>query len=122
LVSSASKKQTCVALSTAEAEYIAAGSCCSQMLWIKSQLNDFGVNVGCVPLKCDNTSEINLSENPILHSRTKHIEIRHYFLRDHVSKGDFALDFVDTTNQMADIFTKPLQKDQIFKLRYELGK
>ena len=74
-----------------------------------------------IPIRCDNTSAINLSKNPILHSRTKHIEIRHHFLRDHVQKGDCVLEFVDTKNQLADIYTKPLPKENFFAIRRELG-
>jgi len=79
---------SCSLLSTAEAEYVAAWSCCSQILWIKQQLLDYDLKLGCVPIKCDNTSAINLTKNPVLHSRTKHIEIQHHFLRDHVEKKD----------------------------------
>ena len=68
-----------------------------------------------------NTSAINLSKNPVQHSRTKHIEIRHHFLRDHVHKGDCVVEFVDTKNQLADIFTKPLPKETFFAIRRELG-
>ena len=71
-------------LSTAEAEYIAAGQGCAQMIWLKHQLLDYGVRLSKVPLYCDNTSAINLTKNPIQHSKTKHIEIRHHFIRDHV--------------------------------------
>nr|KYP56105.1 Copia protein [Cajanus cajan] len=105
LVSWHSKKKNSVALSTAEAEYIAAGSCCAQILWMKQQLSDFGLSLDHIPIKCDNTSAINLSKNPVLHSRTKHIEIRRHFLRDHVQKGDCVLEFVETKNQLDDIFT-----------------
>jgi len=107
LISWHSKKQHSVALSTAEAEYVAAGSCCSQILWIKQQLLDYDLKLGCVPIKYDNTSAINLTKNPILRSRTKHIEIRHRFLRDHVEKKDITFEYVDTKDQLADIFTKP---------------
>jgi len=89
LISWHSKKQACVALSTAEAEYIVAGSCCSQIHWIKQQLKDFGLKVNKVPLLYDNTSVINLTKNQIQHSRTKHIEIHHHFIRDHVSNEDY---------------------------------
>lgn len=88
LVSWFSKKQVSVALSTTEAEYIAAGSCCAQILWMKQQHSDYGLSINHIPLRCDNTSAISLTKNPILHSRTKHIEIRHHFIRDHVLKGD----------------------------------
>ena len=121
LVSWSCKKQACVALSTAEAEYIAAGSCCAQILWLKQQLHDYGIKLGCISIKCDNTSAINLTKNPVMHSRTKHIDIRHHFLRDHVLKNDVKLDFVDTSAQLADIFTKPLPKESFFKIRLELG-
>lgn len=79
LISRGSKKQNIVALSTTEAEYIVAAACCSQLLWIKSQLKDFGELLDCVPILCDNTSAINISKNPMQHSKTKHIEIRHHF-------------------------------------------
>ncbi|KAH9780462.1 hypothetical protein KPL71_008083 [Citrus sinensis] len=121
LVSWFSKKQNSVALSTTEAEYIAAGSCCAQALWMKQTLRDYGINLEQIPIKCDNTSAINLSKNPIQHSRTKHIEIRHHFLRDHVQKGDIALEFISTEKQLADIFTKPLCEEQFSKIRHELG-
>ena len=121
LVSWFSKKQNSVALSTTEAEYIAAGSCCAQALWMKQTLRDYGINLEQIPIKCDNTSAINLSKNPIQHSRTKHIEIRHHFLRDHVQKRDIALEFISTEKQLADIFTKPLCEEQFSKIRHELG-
>ncbi|CAL0313915.1 unnamed protein product [Lupinus luteus] len=88
---------------------------------MKQQLKDFGINLEKIPIKCDNTSAINLSKNPVLHSRTKHIEIRHHFLRDHVQKGDCVLEFVETSKQLADIFTKPLPRDTFYTLRRELG-
>ena len=98
LVSWHSKKQNNVALSTAEVEYIFVGSCYAQILWMKLQLYDYGILLDHIPIRCDNTSAINLSKNPVQHSRTKHKEIRHHFLRDHVQKGDCVLEFVDTKN------------------------
>jgi len=121
LVSWFSRKQVSVALSTTEAEYVAAGSCCAQTLWMRQQLMDYGLKLDHIPLRCDNTSAINLTKNPILHSRTKHIEIRHHFIRDHALKGDVEIEFVETQNQLADIFTKPLDKESFFKIRSELG-
>ena len=121
LVSWNSKKQNSVALSTAEAEYISAGSCCAQILWMKQQLSDYGIVLDHISIKCDNTSAIKISKNPILHSRTKHIEIRHHFIRDHILKGDVVFEFVDTKNQLADIITKPLNKDSFYTVRRELG-
>ena len=96
LISWHSKKQNFVALSTAEVEYVAAGSCCAQVLWIKQQLEDYGVIQSKIPIKCDNTSAINITKNPIQHSRTKHIDIRHHFIRDHVQNGDIELEFICT--------------------------
>ena len=101
--------------------YIAVGSCCSQILWIKQQLSDFGVSLHNIPIFCDNTSAINIIKNPVQHSRTKHIEIKHHFIRDHALKGDICIEHVDTLNQLADIFTKPLNKVQFCKIRRELG-
>ena len=86
-----SKKQNSVSLSTAEAEYIAAGSCCAQLLWMTQTLKDYGIYVKHVPLLCDNESAIKIAHNPVQHSRTKHIEVRHHFIRDHVAKGDINL-------------------------------
>ncbi|XP_070034888.1 uncharacterized protein [Nicotiana tomentosiformis] len=77
LVSWATKKQNSVALSTVEAEYIAAASCYAQLLWIKQQLMDFGIDVGCIPIFCDNTSAISMTKNPVNHKRTKHIDVKH---------------------------------------------
>ena len=121
LVSWASKKQNSVALSTAEAEYIAAGSCCAQILYIKQTLLDYGIAFKSVPLLCDNESAVKIANNPVQHSRTKHIDIRHHFLRDHVAKGDIVLSHVRTEDQLADIFTKPLDEARFCKLRSELN-
>jgi hypothetical protein len=121
LVSWYSKKQACVSLSTAEAEYIAAGSCCAQILWMMHTLVDFGFAFHHVPILCDNTSAINLTKNPIQHSRTKHIEIKHHFIRDHVAKGDVCINFISTDEQLADIFTKPLSTERFEYLRRCLG-
>ena len=85
------------------------------------QLHDYMVDLGCVPLLCSNTSGINLSKNPVQHARTKHIEVRHHFLRDHVAKGDFELIFIETAKQLADIFTKLLSEDRFCSIRRELG-
>lgn len=111
------KNQASVALSTAKAEYIAIDSCCAQILWLKQQLLDYGVNLDSISLKCDNTTAINISNNQIMHSRTKHIDNRHHFLREHILKGDIDISFIDTHNQLADIFTKPLSQDAFYKIR-----
>ena len=82
---------------------------------------DYGIKLDHILIKCDNTSAINLSKNPIQHSRTKHIDIRHHFLRDYVQNGDILLEFVDTNNQLADIFTKPLNEEILNFIKHDLG-
>jgi hypothetical protein len=121
LVSWTSKKQNSVALSTAEAEYIVVGACCTQILYMKQTLLDYGVVLEKVPLLCDNESAIKIANNPVQHSRTKHIDIRHHFLIDHVAKGDIILEGVRSKHQLADIFTKPLDKTRFCMLRNELN-
>jgi hypothetical protein len=121
LVSWSSKKQNSIALSTAEAEYIAAGSCCAQILWMKATLKDFGINFKNVPLLCDNESAVKLTNNPVQHQRTKHIDVRHHFIRDHQQKGDIAIESVGTEDQLADLFTKPLDEKRFHKLKNELN-
>ncbi len=95
-------------MSTAEAEYILAASCCTQLLWMKHQLEDYQINANNIPIFCDNTTAICLSKNPILDSRAKHIEIKHHFIRDYVQKGILDIQFIDTKHQWADISGKPL--------------
>ena len=116
-----SKKQNRVALSTVEAEYISASSCYVQILWIKATLNDFGIKFKKVPLLCDNESAIKLTNNPVQHARTKHIDVRHHFIRDQQQKGDICIESVGTEDQLADIFTKPLDEKRFCKLRNELN-
>jgi hypothetical protein len=109
-VSWASKKQNSLALSTAEAEYIAAGHCCAQLLWMRQTLRDYGYKLTKVPLLSDNESVIRMADNPVEHSRTKHIAIRYHFLRDHQQKGDIEISYINTKDQLVDIFTKPLDE------------
>jgi hypothetical protein len=98
LVSWSSKKQTSVALSIAEFEYVATGQCCAQLLWMRLTLRDFGYNLSKVPLVCDNESAICLADNPVEHIRTKNIDIRHHFLRDHQQRGDIDVFHISTEN------------------------
>jgi hypothetical protein len=101
LVSWASKKQNSVALSTAEAEYIAAGHRCAQLLWMRQTLREYGYKLSKVPLLCDNESAICMADNPVEYSCTKHIDIWYHFLRDHQQKGDIEIAYVSTHNQLA---------------------
>ncbi|GJZ34884.1 retrovirus-related pol polyprotein from transposon TNT 1-94 [Tanacetum coccineum] len=112
LVSWSSKKQKSTAISTTEAEYIAMSGCCAQILWMRSQLIDYGFVFNKIPLYCDNRSAIALCCNNVQHSRSKHIDIRHHFIREQVEKGVVELYFVTTDYQLADIFTKALPRSR----------
>ncbi|GJZ95762.1 retrovirus-related pol polyprotein from transposon TNT 1-94 [Tanacetum coccineum] len=114
------KRQQSVAMSLAKAEYVAAAGCCANILWMKSQLTDYDIICEKVPIFCDNTSAIAISNNPVLHSRTKHIDIRYHFIRDHILKGDIELHFIPTQYQLADIFIKPLDEPTFKRLICEL--
>jgi len=120
LISWCCRKQSTITLSTTEAEYISAANCCSQVLWIRNQLEDFSLRYVNIQILCDNTSAIYLSKNPIQHSRSKHIEVKHHFIRDHVSKKEVELIFVNTNDKLADIFTKPLVEDRFLLLKEKL--
>ncbi|XP_070004811.1 uncharacterized protein [Nicotiana sylvestris] len=121
LISWGTMKQNSVALSIVEAEYVATSSCCGQLLWIKQQLEDFGVFNNCVPLLCDNTSTVNMTKNPIQHKRTKHIDVRYHFLRDNVEKGLICMKFCNTEDQIIDIFMKALSREHFERNRVNLG-
>ncbi|KAJ9541771.1 hypothetical protein OSB04_028277 [Centaurea solstitialis] len=122
LVSWGSKKQHCVSTSTAEAEYVAAASCCSQVLWMRTQLRDYGYNFNHIPIYCDSKSAIAITCNPVQHTRTKHIDIRYHFIKDHVERGTIELYFVNTEYQLADLFTKPLDEKRGTIPTYEYSK
>ncbi|MCH79603.1 putative gag-pol polyprotein [Trifolium medium] len=121
LLSWFSKKQNCVSLSISESEYIAAGSSCSQLVLMKEMLKEYNVEQEVITLFCDNLSAINISKDSSQHSRTKHIVIRHHFIRDSVEENVLALEQVDTEEQLADIFTKALDAVQFENLRGKLG-
>nr|GEZ61131.1 hypothetical protein [Tanacetum cinerariifolium] len=101
------KKQTIVATSTTEAEYVAAASCCGQVLWIQNQLLDYGYNFMNTNIYIDNNSAICIVKNPVYHSKTKHIEIRHHFIRDCFEKKLISMDHIHTDENVADLLTKP---------------
>ncbi|GJR76217.1 putative ribonuclease H-like domain-containing protein [Tanacetum coccineum] len=106
LISWQCKKQTEVATSTTKAEYVAAASCCRQVLWIQNQLLDYGYNFMNTVINIDNNSTICIIENPVQHSKTKHIEIRHHFIRDCNAKKLIQMVKIDTEHNVADLLTK----------------
>ena len=116
-----SKKQNLVSLSIAEAEYIVANSYRAQLLWMKKLLHDYEISQDTMCIFCDNTSAINLSKNHIQHSKSKHIEIRYRFIHDLVEEKVVWLEFINTDNQNADIFTKPLDDPRFESLRKTIG-
>ena len=88
---------------------------------MQQTLKDYGLKFSKSPIYCDNMSVINLSKNTTQHARTKHIDIRHHFLKDNTSKEVVTLDYINSENQIADILTKPLNESIFTKLRRELG-
>nr|GEY00320.1 Gag-Pol polyprotein [Tanacetum cinerariifolium] len=112
LFSSSSKKQDCTAMSSAEAEYVSISTCCVQVFWMRTQLLDYGFWYNMIPMYCDSQSAIAISCNPVQHSRTKHINIRYHFIKEHVKKGTINLYFVGTEYQLADLLTKALPKEK----------
>ncbi|GJW26664.1 retrovirus-related pol polyprotein from transposon TNT 1-94 [Tanacetum coccineum] len=100
-------KQTALAISTIEAEYVSAGKAFQHALWMKQDLIDYDIRLDDVPIMCDNKGTIDLSKNPVQHSRTKHIEIRHHFLYDNVQKGHIS---IKNVSSVADILTKLLKR------------
>nr|GEU97892.1 retrovirus-related Pol polyprotein from transposon TNT 1-94 [Tanacetum cinerariifolium] len=121
LVSWSSKKQDCMVLSTAKTEYVSLFACCAQVLWMQTQLTDYGFHFNKIPIYCDSKSAIAISCNPVQHSRTKHIAVRYHFIKEHVEKGTIELYFVKTDYQLADIFTKALPTDHFNYLVRCLG-
>ena len=121
LVSSYNEKQNFISLSTAEAEYIAVESCCTQVMWLKQMLCDYGLSQEYITIFCDNSSAINISKNPVQHSRTKHIDIRHHFIRELVEQNVITLSHIDTKSQLADLFTKALDFQTFDQLRKSIG-
>ncbi|GJV32638.1 hypothetical protein Tco_1393038 [Tanacetum coccineum] len=121
LVSWSSKKQKSTAISTTEAEYISMSGCCAKIQWMRSQLTDYGFAFNNIPLYCDNRSAIALCCNNVQHSRSKHIDIRHHFIREQVENEVVELYFVTIDYQLADIFTKVLPRERFEFLLPRLG-
>ncbi|GJV32033.1 copia protein [Tanacetum coccineum] len=116
-----SKKQDCTAMSTAEAEYVSLYACRAQVIWMRTQLLDYGYKYNRIPMYCDSKSAIAISCNPVQHSKTKHIDIRYHFIKEHVEKGTVEIYFVGTEYQLADLFTKALPKERFEYLVHRIG-
>ncbi|GJZ59380.1 hypothetical protein Tco_0615196 [Tanacetum coccineum] len=101
-----------IAISNTEAEYIALSGCCAQILWMRSQLTDYGLGFNKIPMYCDNKSAIALCCNNVQHSQSKHIDIRFHFIKEQVENRVVELYFVNMKYQLADIFTKALCRDR----------
>ncbi|GJX76650.1 retrovirus-related pol polyprotein from transposon TNT 1-94 [Tanacetum coccineum] len=121
LVSWSSKRQKSAAISSTEAENIAMSGCCAQILWMRSQLIDYGLEFNKIPMYCDNKSAIALCCNNVQHYRSKYIDIRFHFIKEQVENGVVELYFVNTEYQLADIFTKALCRERIEFLINKLG-
>nr|GEU80598.1 integrase, catalytic region, zinc finger, CCHC-type, peptidase aspartic, catalytic [Tanacetum cinerariifolium] len=121
LVSWMSKKQNCTAMSSAEAEYVALSASFAQVMWMRTQLQDYGFNYNKILLYCDSQSAIAISCNPVQHSRTKHIDTRYHFIKEQIENGIIELYFVRTEYQLADMFTKALPGDKFKYLVRRIG-
>jgi len=105
-----------VSTSTCEAEYIAAASCCSQIVWIQQQLRDYGLQNSNTPIFIDNSAAISVTKNPVQHSKTKHISIKYHFIRDCFKKKLIDVVKIPTESQRAYLFTKAFDKPRFLYL------
>jgi hypothetical protein len=122
LVAWISKEQGSISLSTTEAEYISSATCCTQILWMIQTLADLKVTyTDPIPLHCDNTNAISHSKNPVLHLKSKNIPIKYHFLREQVTNRIVQVNYIHSTEQIADIFTKPLAMTHFGYLHQKLG-
>jgi hypothetical protein len=117
-----SQKQRVVALSTCEAEYIAAATACCQGLWLRWLVEELtGEKLSTPTFRVDNKSAIALAKNPVLHDRSKHIDVRYHFIRDCVEEGLIRLEYVETARQLGDLLTKPLGRLRLWELKNKVG-
>lgn len=122
LVTWTSKKKICTSQSTAEAEYVATTINCTNIVLIKHLLKGMKEEIiELVILYCDNTSAINISKNPVMHTKTKHIAIKYHYLRELVEDKEVKMEYINKNEKTVDIFTKPLPKDAFKYLRGKLG-
>nr|GFB53547.1 ribonuclease H-like domain-containing protein [Tanacetum cinerariifolium] len=121
LVSWMSKKNNCTVMSLVEAEYVALSASCAQVMWMRTQLQDYGFIYNKIPLYCESQSAIAISCNPVQHSRTNHIHTRYHFTKEQVENGIIESYFVRTEYQLADMFTKALPEDRFKYLVRRIG-
>ncbi|GKD97273.1 retrovirus-related pol polyprotein from transposon TNT 1-94, partial [Tanacetum coccineum] len=121
LVIWSSKKQDCTVISTTEVKYVSLSVCCAQVIWMRTQLLDYRYKYNEILMYCDSKSAIVILCNPVQHSRTKHINIRYHFIKEHVEKGTVELYFVGTEYQLADLFTKALLKEHFEYLVHRIS-
>nr|GEU36958.1 retrovirus-related Pol polyprotein from transposon TNT 1-94 [Tanacetum cinerariifolium] len=121
LVSWSSKKQDCTLMSSAEAEYVSLSTCSTQVLWMRTQLTNYGFHFDKIPMYRDSKAAIAISCNPVQYSRTKHIDVRYHFIKEKVENGIVKLFFVGTEYQLADLITKALPEERFKYLVRRLG-
>lgn len=122
LISWCTRKQRTVVASSCEAEYMAAFEAAQEGIWLRMVMDALGRHTNdATIILCDNNSAINLSEDPLLHSRVKHVDIKYHFLREHVASNKISLRYINTKDNIADMFTKPLPTPQFCRLRDILG-
>ncbi|GJY28689.1 retrovirus-related pol polyprotein from transposon TNT 1-94 [Tanacetum coccineum] len=114
-------KSTSGGLQFLEAEYVSLSACCAQVIWMRTQLLDYGFKYNRIPMYCDSKSAIAISCNPVQHSKTKHIDIRYHFIKEHVERGTVEIYFVGTEYQLADLFTKALPKERFEYLVHRIA-
>nr|GEZ75126.1 putative LRR receptor-like protein kinase [Tanacetum cinerariifolium] len=121
LVNWSSKKQDCTSMSSVEAEYVSLSTCCAQVLWMRTQITDYGFHFDKIHMYYDSKAAIAISCNTVQHSRTKHIDVRYHFIKEKVEKGIVELFFVEAEYQLADLFTKALSEERFKYLIRRLG-
>lgn len=120
-VSWASRRQSCVAMSTTEAEFIAAAEAVKEAIWLQLLLKELGIPQNSTELKCDNQAAIALVRNPVCHQRTKHMDVRFFFIREAEEDKKIKITYISSNDQLADIFTKSLPNSSFSKLREMLN-
>ena len=120
-ISWSSKRQAIVALSSTEAEYMAATHASKEALWLKRFIGELGTNQSPVKILCDNQSALKLMKNPQYHARTKHISVQFHFIRELIEEGEIEFHFVGTNMQCADFLTKGVTREKLELFTFEVG-